>query len=162
MQEESSKTSFKVRGNIMPTGIVLAILLGLLLYASDDALIYSIIISLIRLAQVWGSWILHGQIKLGAEMVFKEESSNKEANQLALAFTNFYLKRPHISLMATMMFISLVAFAFALYSKFGDVSHITLRHYSLICSFSLLIISIIIDEIVNQIWRRARNKEMPS
>ncbi len=136
----------------------LSFLLGILVYLSNNIVIYSIVFAFFKLLEIWGIWVRDSQIKAAIEEARKEVPGEDESHRSLDIIENYYIKRPQVQLAITILFFSFVSHILGLLSKLVQGENTS--KLFLTGAYSVMIIVILINEFVYKLWRRKRDAHL--
>jgi hypothetical protein len=136
--------------------LVLAPVLGVLFGTVYNVTFCSGFVSTALLVNYWTQWVANYHF---AETLQKTRKSHLDTVQLRAlrALETYWVRRPQLGRLATMMYFSSLAFALALA---GFVQPEPARSRLQTAAYAVLILTIIIGETVVTVWRYRRNKSL--
>ena len=130
--------------------VLLAIGLGVMLLLVYDIVIFSGYLAVFLLFNFWTQWLSNEHFA----RALAETRRTTRNSMLLDALETYWLRRPQLARIATMMFISLVAFALSLVGRFGTDQRADLLE---LLAYGLTILNIVGGEAVINVWRSRRD-----
>ena len=134
----------------------LSVVLGLLLAFPHRILFLSGFMTLYFLFNYWTQWLANDHFFRALQKTKKGSLSITKSKVLNV-MDNFWMNRPQLARIVTMMFFSSVAFDFALAGEFHSGRQKTLLQ---LASYGILIIDILLGEIVIALWRHKLDQDI--
>lgn len=130
--------------------ILTAIGLGLMLLMVWDIMFFSGYFALFLLFNYWSQWLANDYFA----NALAETPRTPQNSKLLEALETYWLKRPQLARIVTMMFIALVAFALSLTGHFGAQGK---REVLDLVAYALIILNIVVGEAIVVFWRGRRD-----
>jgi hypothetical protein len=130
--------------------ILTAVGLGVMLLMVWNIMLFSGYFALFLLFNYWSQWLGNGYFA----NALAETPRTPDNSKLLEALETYWLKRPQLARIVTMMFISLVAFAISLTGHFGARSEGEVLD---LAAYGLMILNIVCGETVIIFWRSRRD-----
>jgi hypothetical protein len=138
--------------------VMLAILLGLLCYFSDNLVVYSAIFACYILFVIWGMWIRDSRIRVVLHTARSKASAKDERRKTWIIIENYYFSKPQVPLAVSMLFFSFVALTMGLSAELLDRQPITT--WLLSAGYGVMVLNIAVPEVIYRIWRRKRDCDL--
>jgi hypothetical protein len=136
----------------------LSMVLGTMLAFFYSIVLISAFATLYFLVNYWTQWLANDHFARALRRTREETSGFNAAMEKRLdAMEEYWLKRPQLARITTLMFFSSVAFSLALA---GFVQGGPVRYRLYLLSYFVLILSIFIGEIIICMWRRTRDRRI--
>ena len=135
--------------------VVGAVALGVMLLMIGSIILFSGYFSLFLLFTYWSQWLSNEYF---SRALAKTPRTANNAMVLE-ALETYWLRRPQLARIATMMFVSLVAFALSITSRFGPQKNAEVLE---LVAYVLMILTILCGEVVVMIWRNQRDAAIAS
>lgn len=136
--------------------IALAIVLGVLLAFAHVILVISSAITLYFLLNYWTQWLSNDHFRRALERT-RQSSPNAMKRRILNIMEEYWLTRPQMARITTMMFFASMAFSLALA---GSVQQEPQRDRFYFASYTVLFLNILIGEIAIFVWRRDRDNKI--
>jgi len=130
--------------------ILTAVGLGVMLLMVWSIMMFSGYFALFLLFNYWSQWLANDYFA----NALAETRRTPENSKLLEALETYWLKRPQLARIVTMMFISLVAFALSLAGHFGAQNK---REVLDLVAYGLMILNILCGEALIIAWRSRRD-----
>jgi hypothetical protein len=135
--------------------ILFSFLLGVLGWAADNIIAFSLIFAVYAVGDMWGQWLRNRQLKEALRQIAREGSDNETLTSKRQAIERYYLERPQMERSATVMFFAFVALSLALV---GNASNsIETKDWLHAAAYVIIIADVAISEIVIWRWRKIRD-----
>jgi hypothetical protein len=134
----------------------LAVILGLLLAFPHKLLFITGFMTTSFLFLYWVQWLANDHLARALSKTRQSKPSVKKRKVLD-AMELYWLKRPQLARVTTMMYVSFVSFSLALA---GEVQQEPQKHRFQVGAYCVLILNILIGEIVVSWWRHALEQDM--
>ena len=135
--------------------ILTAVGLGVLLLMVWDIMYFSGYFALFLLFNYWSQWLANDYFA----NALAETPQTPQNSKLLEALETYWLKRPQLARIVTMMFVALVAFALSLTGHFGAQRK---REVLDLVAYGLIILNIVAGEALVVFWRSRRDTAIAS
>jgi hypothetical protein len=132
---------------------LLAILFGVLIAVSHLLLIYSALIILLNLADLWGGWQGKGKISPVFDKKLAQSLSPRDRKIIEI-IRHHYLENPTLERVATMMFFNWMAFSLALVAYYQRIN------WPRDLAYLIVILNILVGEFIIHRWRTRRDRKL--
>lgn len=142
-----------IKSRVYMAMVALSVALGVMLVLVYDITIFSAYFSCFLLLNYWTQWATNDQVKDSLAKT-KRMNQNKEVLEV---LEHYWLRRPQLGRIVTMMFTSMVSVCFAVS---GTVSDSVLSKKLHLIAHLILILNILIGEAILSLWRHSRDKNI--
>jgi len=136
--------------------VVIAVLLGVLVYLSDRIVAFSGVFLSYNLLTIWGNWLVSTRLR---QAIRQGRSHGPDANTRASAWQAieaYYLGKPQLKRMLAIVLFSIAALLLGVFSSV--YARRALGPLLLYGAYAVMILNIVISEAVISIWRRERDR----
>ena len=147
-----------IRQQVYAAMFGLAFVLGTLLVfaVAFNVVVFTAFLSSYLLFNYWTQWVTNEHFERALEVTLKSESLSASHRKILMILRHYWLARPQLARIATMMFVSLVAFALA----FRGMTVDSMSANFTAAAYLLEIITIIVGEAVIYRWRHIRDSRL--
>ncbi|HEY5616253.1 MAG TPA: hypothetical protein VIL52_09535 [Bacteroidota bacterium] len=145
----------RIRSQSYTIILLIATLLGILVYFYDNIIIFSGIFAVLNLSTVWSDWTARLHIKESISESRKKKGLTKEELQCIDAIDKYFFQRPQQARIVTILFFSLVSVILGVVGTLWQSSEAI---YFLYAAYAMIILNIIISEFIISLWRKERDK----
>ena len=151
----------KGRNDAVAAMIALSLNLGIMLALSHNILLLSGYFSAYYMLNYWTQWLANAHFKDAMDHTRKYKENeivgDKSWQKALTVLEQYWMERPQLGRITTMMFIGCIAFSLALGSKAGQNSY---RHNLELAAYLVIAINILIGEILVGRWRHVRDQNI--
>jgi hypothetical protein len=130
--------------------ILTAVGLGVMLLMVWNVVLFSGYFALFLLFNYWSQWLANDYFA----NALAETPRTSENSKILAALETYWLKRPQLARVVTMMFVSLIAFALSLTGHFGARNKMEVLD---VIAYALIILNIVCGEALIIFWRSRRD-----
>ncbi|HET6842470.1 MAG TPA: hypothetical protein VFK06_12425 [Candidatus Angelobacter sp.] len=135
--------------------VILAVVLGLALAFAYNIIFISLLMTVYFLINYWGAWICEDHFAQALSLTRSDTHQNKISADTLNAMEYYWLRRPHLGRIVTLMFFASMSFALALTAGLGPEEQ---RQPRELAAYVVLIADIVAGEILINYWRFCRDR----
>jgi hypothetical protein len=136
--------------------IVFPVFLGIMPAFPNHIVITSGFMAIYSLSNYWTQWLSNDHFHRALQKT-RETPVDKVQNEVLTVMEHFWLKRPQLGRIATMLFFNCIAFSLALAGSFQQEPQ---KHRFRLTAYAILILVLLISEIIIARWRQKMGQDI--